>query len=128
MKRPGLIFLLILLITASCKNENNIIITGKCSGVKDDYLQLNRMNLNNIVFLDSFRVKPAGKFKIKIENSEPSFYTLGFSTDEFITVVAEPGDRINLEFKGENCKMTTLLKARRNLIRSGCSIKNSVKP
>jgi len=100
MKRPGLIFLLILLITASCKNENNIIITGKCSGVKDDYLQLNRMNLNNIVFLDSFRVKPAGKFKIKIENSEPSFYTLGFSTDEFITVVAEPGDRINLEFKG----------------------------
>ncbi len=100
MKKQDFIILLILIITFSCKNENNTIITGTCPDVTDDYLMVNRMSLNNSVFVDSVIVRQSGKFKIKLEDTEPAFYTLGVSDDEFVTVVVEPGDRINLAFKG----------------------------
>ncbi|MDT8401848.1 MAG: thioredoxin-like domain-containing protein [Bacteroidales bacterium] len=101
MKKPGFIILILLFFIVSCNNENVTVITGKCPGVKSEYLQLNRVNLDNTVFIDSVRLNRAGKFRIKLEDTEPAFYTLGLSTDEFITVVVKPGDRINLEFKGE---------------------------
>lgn len=100
MKKAVFIILLIVL-TLACDNENNIIISGSCPGAISEYLYLNNVNLNNPVLVDSARISKAGKFKIRIENTEPSFYTLGFNDNEFITVVAEPGDRINLEFRGK---------------------------
>lgn len=101
MKIPGFIILIILLLASSCGNTDNIIIRGKYPGARHKYLQVNRVNLDNTVFVDSFSLNQAGKFKIILEEKEASFYTLGFSDEEFITVVAEPGDRINIEFKGE---------------------------
>lgn len=101
MRKPGYIFLLLLLIAASCNNESNTVITGTYPGVRKDYLKVNRINLINSVLVDSVRIAKSGKFKIKIEDEEPGFYTIGFSNDEFITVVAEPGARIRLQFTGK---------------------------
>ena len=100
MKKAVFIILLIV-ITLACNNENNIIISGSCPGAISEYLYLNSVNLNNPVLVDSARISRAGNFKIRIENAEPSFYTLGFNDNEFITLIAEPGDRINLEFRGK---------------------------
>ncbi len=100
MKKTGFLILLTVIIIA-CNNEKNIIISGSHPGDIREYLYVNRVNLNNPVFVDSVRINRSGKFKIKIENPEPAFYTLGFNNNEFITVVAEPGDRIDLEFKGK---------------------------
>ena len=38
----------------------------------------------------------------KVKASEPDFYQLGFSTSDFITLLAEPGEKIKLEFEGKN--------------------------
>ncbi|MEA1886796.1 MAG: thioredoxin-like domain-containing protein [Bacteroidota bacterium] len=92
---------LLTVITVACNNENNIIISGTHPDSTHEYLHVNRLNLNNLVFVDSARINRSGKFKIKIENPEPAFYTLGYNDNEFVTVVAEPGDRINLQFKGK---------------------------
>ena len=100
MKKTGFLILLTVIIIA-CNNEKNIIISGSHPGDIHEYLYVNRVNLNNPVFVDSVRINRSGKFKIKIDNPEPAFYTLGFNNNEFITVVAEPGDRIELEFKGK---------------------------
>ncbi|MBN1388418.1 MAG: redoxin domain-containing protein [Bacteroidales bacterium] len=94
-------FVLLILLTLACNDEKSLIISGKCQGNIREYLYLNSVNLNNPVFVDSVRINRYGKFKIKIENPEPVFYTLGFDNNEFVTVVAEPGDRINLEFRGK---------------------------
>ena len=94
-------FVLLIVSVLACNDEENIIITGSCPGRVQEYLYLNSVNLNNPVFVDSVRINRSGKFKIRIENREPSFYTLGFDNNEFITVVAEPGDRINIEFRGK---------------------------
>ena len=100
MKKTGFLILLTVIIIA-CNNEKNIIISGSHPGDIREYLYVNRVNLNNPVFVDSVRINRSGKFKIKIESPEPAFYTLGFNNNEFITVVAEPGDKIDLEFKGK---------------------------
>ncbi len=101
MKKPGSIFLLILLIASSCKNEDKIIIRGEVANASHDYLQVLMVNLNNTIFVDSVRINSSGNFKIELEDAEPAFYSIGYSDDEFVTVVAEPGKRINLVFKGK---------------------------
>lgn len=101
MKKPAYIILLILLITASCKNENKIIIKGEVENATQDYLQVLMVNLNNTIFLDSVRINSSGKFKIEMEEDEPAFYSIGYDDNEFVTVVCEPGDRIRLVFKGK---------------------------
>lgn len=92
------IFVLLILLAISCNKSDNIIIKGNYPGKGQDYLYINRVNLNNPVPVDSARINGAGNFRVKIETGEPSFYTLGFNNNEFITVVAEPGDRINIDF------------------------------
>lgn len=97
IKRP-LIFVLLIILSLSCNNEKDVIITGTYPGNAHDYLFVNMADLKNPAFIDSVRISRTGKFKIKIDAGEPSFYTLGFDNNEFITVVAEPGDRISLDF------------------------------
>ncbi|MBS0011525.1 MAG: redoxin domain-containing protein [Bacteroidales bacterium] len=101
MKKPGVLILLIS-FTLACSNEQQTIIKGRYPGDAHDYIYVNRINLDNAVFVDSARIDRSGKFRIKIEHPEPAYYTLGFDEEEFISLVTEPGDRINVEFKGKD--------------------------
>ncbi|MFP4489520.1 MAG: thioredoxin-like domain-containing protein [Bacteroidales bacterium] len=97
IKRSAMLALLVLL-AASCNNNDSIIIKGSYPGEGHDYIYINRVNLNNPVPVDSARISKKGSFRVRMEAEEPAFYTLGFDNNEFITVVAEPGDRISLDF------------------------------
>lgn len=97
INRP-VIFIMLVLLAVSCNNSDSIIIEGKYPGEGHDYLYINRVNLNKPVPVDSARIRRTGSFRIRMEAEEPAFYTLGFDNNEFITLVAEPGDRINLDF------------------------------
>lgn len=101
MKR-SLIFLLPLLIAAGCQNKNTFTINGVVKEAKNKTLLLNKVNVNTLMFIDSSKIRNNGKFKFKIEATEPDFYQLGFSNTDFITILAEPGERINLVFKGNS--------------------------
>jgi thiol-disulfide isomerase/thioredoxin len=101
MKR-SLIFLLSLLIVAGCQNKNTFTINGVVKEAKNRTLLLNKVNVNTLMFIDSSKISKNGKFKFKIEATEPDFYQLGFSNTDFITILAEPGEKINLVFKGNS--------------------------
>jgi thiol-disulfide isomerase/thioredoxin len=101
MKR-SLIFLLPLLIAAGCQNKNTFTINGVVKEAKNKTLLLNKVNVNTLMFIDSSKIRNNGKFKFKIEATEPDFYQLGFSNTDFITILAEPGEKINLVFKGNS--------------------------
>jgi Domain of unknown function (DUF4369) len=101
MKR--IIFLLALLIIFSgCKNKNSFLVDGTVKGRKEKYIYIDRLDVNTPVFLDSARIGHKGRFKFKIRAAEPDFYQLGFSKAAFITLLAEPGEKIKLELNGEN--------------------------
>jgi len=95
------VFFALLIVSALACNNEKTIISGNCPDGTGKYLYIERVNLNSPVFVDSVRINRSGKFTIKLEDEEPSFYTLGFNSNEFITVIAEPGDRINIDFKGK---------------------------
>jgi thiol-disulfide isomerase/thioredoxin len=101
MKR-SLIFLLPLLIAAGCQNKNTFTINGVVKEAKNKTLLLNKVNVNTLMFIDSSKIRNNGKFKFKIEATEPDFYQFGFSNTDFITILAEPGEKINLVFKGNS--------------------------
>ena len=94
-------FVLIIVSALACKNEKTIILSGSSPDDALKHLYIERVNLNTPVLVDSVRINRSGSFTIKIEHAEPAFYTLGFNNNEFITIVAEPGDRINIDFKGK---------------------------
>lgn len=101
MKR--IIFLLALLIIFSgCKNKNSFLVDGTVKGRKEKYIYIDRLDVNTPVFLDSARIRHNGRFRFKIRAAEPDFYQLGFSNAEFLTLLAEPGEKIKLELNGEN--------------------------
>lgn len=104
MKPSGLLAILLLatFLLSGCKNEKQIRINGQYHGEKEDYIKLSRLDVDKLVFIDSVRISGQGSFSLKFKSELPDFYTIGFDNSEFVTVIAYPGDKINLVFNGAN--------------------------
>jgi thiol-disulfide isomerase/thioredoxin len=101
MKR--ILFLLTLVLFLSgCNDNTKFKVNGVLKDSKEKYIFINRVELNTPVFLDSAKINKNGSFQFKIKAKETDFYQLGFSTSNFITLLAKPGEKINLIFKGNN--------------------------
>jgi hypothetical protein len=101
MKR--LLFLLTLVfIFTGCKDKRSFSIKGVIKGETKNYIYIYNVDVNTPVFLDSAKINRKGSFHFKIKTSEQDFYQLGFSTSDFITLLAGPGESINLMFEGKN--------------------------
>jgi len=97
MKRT-LILLLSIIIITGCKNKSTFTISGIVKKGTKEYIYLNRVNVNTPVFIDSAKIKKSGKFRFKVKAGEPDFYQVGYSESDFMTLLAEPGERIKLDF------------------------------
>jgi PBP1b-binding outer membrane lipoprotein LpoB len=93
MKR--LIFLLIIIILYSgCKEKNSFSIRGVIKGKTSDHLTISRLDLDTPVFIDSVKIRKNGSFSIKVKAAEPDFYLVSLSPENFITLLAKPGENI----------------------------------
>ena len=101
MMKRYLIFLLPFLVTG-CSTKNTFTVNGIINGAKQHYIYLNRVNVDNPVFIDSARIRKNGLFRFKAKVIDPDFYQIGFSNSDFITILASPGEKINLKFEGKN--------------------------
>ena len=101
MKKISLLLFTALVIT-SCQNKQSFSVHGIIHGAKQNYIYLNRVNVNMLIPLDSSKISGTGKFKFKIKASEPDFYQVGFTKKDFINLLAEPGEKIKLDFAGNN--------------------------
>jgi thiol-disulfide isomerase/thioredoxin len=100
MKR--IIFLLCLIVFfTGCKDKSSFKIDGNVNGEKKKYVYIHRVEVDKPILIDSSKVSNSGKFSFRIKTSEPDFYQLGFSKDNFITLLAEPGEKIRLTSKGK---------------------------
>ena len=101
MKRY-LIFLLPLLVAGGCQSKNTFTINGVISKTENKTVYLNRVNVNTLVLIDSSKIRYNGRFSFRVTATEPEFYQLGYSDKDFITILAEPGEKIELVFTGDN--------------------------
>lgn len=100
MKRTLFLLAIIILALAACKEKSSFIVKGTIKGEKKKYINLSRVDVNTAVIIDSAKVGSNGNFRFRVKATDPDFYQLGFSSSEFITLLAEPGEKIKLRFEG----------------------------
>lgn len=101
MKR--ILFLLALIfIFSACQDKSKFSITGVIKGETKKYVYLSRLEVSTPIFIDSAKINGNGEFKFRVKATDADFYQLGFSESDFITILAEPGEKINLQFEGNN--------------------------
>lgn len=83
---------------AGCTSKNAFTIKGVIRDTPGKMLYLKRISVNTLITVDSSKIKNDGTFHLHIKASEPDLYQLGYSDSDFITLLAEPGDKIDLEF------------------------------
>lgn len=97
MKR--IIFLLtIIILYSGCKEKASFNVRGVINGKASEYIYFNRLDLDTPVLIDSAKIRKDGKFRITIKAAEPDFYQVSLSPDNFITLLAEPGENIRIQF------------------------------
>ena len=101
MKRIYFLLLLILLALA-CKNKNSFTIEGVIKENSEKTIYLSKVDVNTPVLIDSAKISKKGSFRFSAKASFPDFYELGFSNTNFITLLAEPGEKIKLGFSDKN--------------------------
>jgi peroxiredoxin len=102
MMKPFLIIAASAIIVAGCSHKNSFSITGTYKGEKHKYIYVDRVDVNTSERIDSAEINKQGKFHFSIKTNEPDYYQLGFSSTEFITLLASPGENIKLNFEGKN--------------------------
>jgi len=101
MKR--ILFLLALVLFLSgCKDKKNFTVTGIVRDTKEKYIYLSRLDIDTPVLIDSAKISRKGSFRLKVKTKGAEFYQIGFASTNFITLLAEPGENINLLFSGKN--------------------------
>jgi len=97
--RKILILIIPLAILSGCKKNNLVTIGGVIENKTGEYISISRVDVNIIQLIDSVKISKKGNFKFRVKASEPDFYQVGLSPDNFITLLAEPGEKISLTFK-----------------------------
>ena len=101
MKRT-LFLLALVLIFSGCNDKNKFAVNGVIRNSKEKYIYLNRLDVDTPVLIDSAKISRKGTFRLKVKSTGADFFQLGFSTKNFITLLAEPGEKIKLDFSGQN--------------------------
>jgi hypothetical protein len=101
MKRI-LYLLALVFIFSGCKDKDKFTITGIIKDSKEKYIILDRIDVDTPILIDSVKISRKGSFRIKVKTTGAEFYQLGFSSTNFITLLAEPGEKINLSFSNNN--------------------------
>lgn len=97
MKR-FLILLIPVILFSGCNKNRVFTVHGTVKDKKQDYIYLSRVDLSTTVLTDSSKISSKGKFSFRVASTEPDFYQVGYSAKEFITLLCEPGEKINLLF------------------------------
>jgi len=101
MKRI-LYLLALVFIFSGCKDKGKFAVSGVIKDSKEKYIYLSRIEVNTPILIDSAKISKKGSFRIKVKTTGADFYQLGFSSTNFITLLAEPGEKINLSFNSKN--------------------------
>jgi len=97
MMKKHFMLLLAIMIIAGCKN-NIIEITGKLKNPQiGEYLFLDELKSTELITVDSALVNEDSTFRFKRKIEFPSFYLLKINESNFLTMLLEPGQKIEIE-------------------------------
>ncbi len=93
------VFLLILAVLsfAACHRRSMVVISGHLSAAPKQMVYLDRLEVDRGIPVDSVKTGRDGHFRFKVPVEEPTFFLLRLTPNNFITLLAEPGERIRVE-------------------------------
>jgi thiol-disulfide isomerase/thioredoxin len=101
MKRIFFLLALVLIFSA-CNDKSKFTVNGVIKDSKEKKIYLNKLDVDTPVLIDSAKISRKGSFHFKVKATGGDFYQLGFSSTNFITLLAEPGEKIDLSFNDKN--------------------------
>ena len=100
MKRIFFLPLLFVIILSACNShkadEKSFVIHGKLTDSKRDSIFLKELTVKNMVSVDSTIINDDGEFYFKIKPKETSFYLIRIKKNNFITLLIEKGENIEI--------------------------------
>ena len=97
-----LFLLALILLFSGCKDKGKFSVNGVIKDSKEKYIYLNKLDVDTPVLIDSAKISRKGLFRFKVKTTGTDFYQLGFSSTNFITLLAEPGEKIILLLNDKN--------------------------
>lgn len=94
--RKVLIILSVAIAVYSCNNGGNTKISGKLENSKDEKVYIQELTLTGMGLYDSTTVSSSGRFKFKLNITDPTFYSLRVGNNRAITLIAKPDEKINV--------------------------------
>jgi hypothetical protein len=99
MMKKLLVLLLLTAVAAGCKNKDSVTIKGTFTGKAPATIILERNDLDQSVILDTAKVKK-NRFSFRTTINEPEFFQVRTGKNDFVSILALPGEKINLSFNG----------------------------
>ena len=97
MKRL-LLLTIIIVALVGCAKKRSFTITGNIPEKTSGYVYVNRIEINIPILIDSAKINKNGSFKINVKAYLTDFYQVVLDADNYITLLAKPGEKINLIF------------------------------
>ncbi len=91
-----LVLLSIVLLTVACGKKNNFSISGKIDGGAGKTVYLNHLTLTSLLTVDSVKLDKAGEFKLKGRVSEPTYFLLKLSDNNFATLLLDSAENVTV--------------------------------
>lgn len=85
-----------LLLLWACSQNDVLKIEGTITNAEEKTLYLDKLHVASTESLDSITLDEDGDFRFKIKTDKPEFYILRLSNGKLITLLAEPGQKIEL--------------------------------
>ncbi|HVN58962.1 MAG TPA: TlpA disulfide reductase family protein [Bacteroidales bacterium] len=92
----------IILFLAGCTGNKSFRIDGVTKSHPGEYVSISLLDVNTPVYIDSTKIRSDGSFRFRVKCNLPEFYEISLPGQDFITVLAAPGDKIHLKFQGKN--------------------------
>ena len=93
-----LAIVVVIIIVTGCTDKKSFTVTGSLNNTDNSYIYINRLDVDTPVRIDSAKIGKKGGFHFTVKATAPDFYQIGFSGSDFITILAEPGEKIELSF------------------------------
>ncbi len=101
MKKYLILFIPVLVIMG-CKRNSIFVVDGSVKEKKQEYMYISKVDINTPVLIDSSQISSKGTFRFRVKAEEPDFYQIGYSETNYANLLAEPGERIVMNFNSNN--------------------------
>lgn len=96
------LFLVVLLIAASCRKNDQFTVSGRVSHAEGDTIYLEEILLSGYKPVAQAKINKKGEFKMKGKAGAPAFYLLKLSPGSFITLLIDSTEQIVVEADAAN--------------------------